>query len=57
MVTIFSLLIGLLGVYAAYRIIRGGFERPQSERWTGYGIIGVIVLLLLAMSLAGRIFE
>jgi hypothetical protein len=56
MLTILSLLILSAGVYAAYRIIRGGFARPQSERWTGYGIVGAIVLVMLAMALAARIF-
>ena len=57
MTMIIVLLITLACAYGAYRAIRGGFERPQSERWTGYGIVGVIVLLLLAMSWAGRLFE
>ncbi len=26
-------LLAMVGVYVAYRIIRGGFDRPQSERW------------------------
>lgn len=33
--------------YGAYRVIKGGFERSQSERLNGYGIFGTILLLLL----------
>lgn len=42
--------------YGAYRAIRGGFERSQSERLTGYGIIGCVVLLMIVMGLIDRFF-
>jgi hypothetical protein len=32
--------------YAAYRAIKGGFERPQSVKLNGYGIFGLIVLAI-----------
>jgi prolipoprotein diacylglyceryltransferase len=43
--------------YGAYRAIRGGFERPQSDKLTGYGIIGCIVLVLAAMWLVRSLFS
>jgi hypothetical protein len=43
--------------YGAYRIIRGGFERSQSERLTGYGIIGCVVFLFVAFSFILYLFE
>jgi hypothetical protein len=42
--------------YGAYRAIRGGFQRSQSERLTGYGIIGCAVLLLVVLSLSAHLF-
>jgi len=42
--------------YGAYRAIRGGFERSQSERLTGYGIIGCVVLLMIVMGLIEKFF-
>jgi len=42
--------------YGAYRAIRGGFERSQSERLTGYGIIGCVVILFVILSLATHLF-
>jgi len=42
--------------YGAYRAIRGGCERSQSERLTGYGILGGAVLLLVVLSLAAHLF-
>jgi hypothetical protein len=45
-----------LAFYAACRAIKGGFERPQSERLNGYGILGIaIVLLVLASWLNERL--
>jgi hypothetical protein len=46
-----ALLITLLIGYGAYRAFRGGFQRPQSERLTGYGIIGIGIILLVVISL------
>jgi hypothetical protein len=40
-------LAALLG-YLAYRCIRGGFERPQSERLNGFGVFGGFLLLAAA---------
>jgi hypothetical protein len=42
-------LAALLG-YLAYRCIRGGFERPQSERLNGFGVFGGVLLLVAAAS-------
>ena len=42
--------------YGAYRAVRGGFERSQSERLTGYGIIGCVVLLMIVMGLIEKFF-
>jgi hypothetical protein len=53
---VFWFLLTFLCGYTAYRIIRGGFERPQSEKLTGYGIIGCIVLCLVAVYLIGALF-
>jgi hypothetical protein len=36
--------------YLAYRIVRNGFSRPQSEKWNGFGIAACIVLLLVLAS-------
>lgn len=46
-----ELLIALGIGYLAYRAFRGGFRRPQSERLTGYGVVGIIVLLLVVLAL------
>ena len=42
--------------YGAYRAIRGGFQRSQSERLTGYGIIGCVVILFVVLSLTAHLF-
>ena len=55
MLTIIWLLIVSACAYGAYRAIRGGFERPQSEKWTGYSIIGIAVLLMLIVWLYGHL--
>ena len=54
--TFACLVLTVLCGYAAYRIIRGGFERPQSDRLTGYGIIGCMVLILMVMWLVTSLF-
>ena len=43
-------LLAMVGVYVAYRIIRGGFDRPQSERWNAYGIGLWVVIAIWALS-------
>lgn len=43
-------LLAMVGVYVAYRIIRGGFDRPQSERWNAYGIGLWVVIVIWALS-------
>ncbi len=47
---VLPILVAAAGVYVGYRIIRGGFARPQSERWNVYGIIFCVVLLMLVLS-------
>jgi hypothetical protein len=49
-------LLVLLSGYGAYRAFRGGFQRPQLERLTGYGIIGIGVALLILLSLIDWLF-
>ena len=49
-------LLVLLSGYGAYRAFRGGFERPQSERLTGYGIIGIGVILLVVLHWLDKLF-
>ena len=49
-------IIGLGLLYLAYRIIRNGFARPQSERLNVFGVIGCIVILIVIYSLAERFF-
>jgi len=49
-------LIVCLCAYGAYRSIRGGFSRSQSEKLSGYGIVGCIVLIVLAASLVAHLF-
>ena len=54
-----SLLVSILGLallYLAYRIIRNGFARPQSERLNVFGVIGCILILIVIYSLAERFF-
>jgi hypothetical protein len=48
--SVLAFLIAVAGVYAGYLIIRGGFKRPQSEKWNVYGIVFCILLLILALS-------
>ena len=49
-------LIVCLCAYGAYRSIRGGFSHSQSEKLSGYGIVGCIVLIMLAASLVAHLF-
>jgi hypothetical protein len=56
MTFVFWFLLTFLCAYGAYRAVRGGFERPQSDKLTGYGIIGCIVLCFLAAYLIGSLF-
>lgn len=44
-----EILIALLIGYGGYRVLRGGFKRPQSEKLTGYGIIGIGLILLVVL--------
>ena len=39
-----------LCAYFAYRAIKGGFERPQSERLNGYGIFAIALGLVIILS-------
>lgn len=43
-------------LYFAWRAIRGGFERPQSERLNAYGYVGLFVVFLIVLSVAGKLF-
>ena len=52
----FEVLIALLCGYVAYRAFRGIFQRPRSDKLTGYGVIGIVVMLILAMSLINWLF-
>jgi hypothetical protein len=52
-----AFLITLLIAYGAYRAFRGGFQRPQSERLTGYGIIGIGVILLVVLHWIDKLFS
>jgi hypothetical protein len=56
MLALLITLLVLLSAYGAYRAFRGGFQRPQSERLTGYGIIGIGVALLILLSLIDWLF-
>ena len=42
-------LIGCAGLYLAYRIIRNGFVRSQSEKLNAYGIAVYVVLFMAAL--------
>jgi hypothetical protein len=43
--------------YFAYRAIKGGFERSQSERLNGYGVFAIALAVgIIASWLSGRIF-
>jgi len=53
---VFWVLLASLCAYGSYRIIRGGFERPQSDKLTGYGIVGCIVLVFVAAYLITSLF-
>lgn len=50
MSTILALLIAFAGLYLAYRIIRNGFARPQSEKLNACGIAVYVALFILAVS-------
>jgi hypothetical protein len=52
-----ALLLAILLLYLGYRAIRGGFRHPQSARLNGYGILACVLLLLLALSYLGPLFE
>lgn len=56
MLTLLWLLVVIACGYGAYRAIRGGFERRQSDKLSFYGIIGCIVLLIVAASLVTKLF-
>ena len=43
-------LLGAVCAYCAYRAIKGGFERPQSERLNGYGIFAIVLVLMIILS-------
>jgi hypothetical protein len=56
MITVLVILFVILCGYGAYRAIRGGFKRSQSERLTGYGIIGIAVVVIVVISLFDKLF-
>jgi len=53
---IFWMLFAALCGYLAYRIIRGGFEKPQSKKLNAFGVIACVLLLLVACSYVFRLF-
>jgi hypothetical protein len=52
-----ELLLALVVIYAAYRIIRGGFTRSASTRLGWFGVIGYLVLILLAASFISSLID
>jgi multisubunit Na+/H+ antiporter MnhB subunit len=34
--------------YGAYRVIRGGFRSPQSEKLNVFGVFGYVIVVVLA---------
>ena len=56
MTTVLAILFVILCGYGAYRAIRGGFQRSQSERLTGYGIIGIAVIVIVVIGLFEKLF-
>jgi hypothetical protein len=56
MTTVLVILFVILCGYGAYRAFRGGFQRSQSERLTGYGIIGIAVVIIVVISLFEKLF-
>lgn len=48
--------LALGALYFAWRAIRGGFERPQSERLNAYGCVGLFVVFVIVLSVAGKLF-
>ncbi|MEW6452732.1 MAG: hypothetical protein AB1490_18920 [Pseudomonadota bacterium] len=55
MATLLWFLVVLACGYGAYRAFRGGFQRSQSDKLNVYGIIGCIVLLIIAASVATKL--
>jgi hypothetical protein len=49
--------IALLVFYLAYRSIRGGFERPQSERLGCFGVFGITILVIVFLLWAASWIE
>jgi hypothetical protein len=43
--------------YGAYRIIRGGFRSPQSEKLNFFGIFGYVIVVVLAAWLLTAVVE
>lgn len=48
-------LVALL-LYLAWRAIRGGFERPQSSQLNAFGVAGIALACLVALSLVAHLF-
>jgi multisubunit Na+/H+ antiporter MnhB subunit len=48
---IVTTLIALGLLYLAYRIIRNGFARPQSEKLNLYGVFGAYLIFCLVVGL------
>jgi DMSO/TMAO reductase YedYZ heme-binding membrane subunit len=53
----FGFLIAALLLYIAYRCFAGGFERPQSEKFNGFGIFAIVLMLLLAVTYVSSLFS
>lgn len=53
---IFWFLLTFLLGYLAWRAIRGGFERPQSENLNAYGILTCVLAFVVVVSWLAHVF-
>jgi prolipoprotein diacylglyceryltransferase len=57
MILIIILAVAFALGYGAYRIIRGGFRKPQSQKLNVFGILGYVIMILLAAWLVAFVAE